>query len=149
MTRHLLLFITSIFLCSGTLAANKSPNAYAKELIAADAKNCGDLKYQKDPTKIKNCIFEKMVSLENFYTWFWFKAGETNPATGLAMADGILYITWFDRVGKQKDTYFQYHMCDKWDFKPEVEKPIICFMKKPKTKIYLFELDNFVTLKIL
>lgn len=145
--RILLFFI--VMVSSWAYAENKSPNAYARELIAADAKNCGDVKYQKDATKVKNCIFEKMVSLENFYSWFWFKAGDTNPATGLAMVDGLLYLTWFDKVGKGKDTYFQHHLCDKWDFVPEADKPVICFIKKPKTKIYLFELSSFVELKIL
>lgn len=144
--RYLILFL--IVICNPVFAKNQSPNSYAKELIAADAKDCGDVKYQKDATKTKTCIFEKLTNLENFYTWFWFKAGDTNPATGLAMVDGILYITWFDRIGKGKDTYFQYHMCDKWDFKPEAAKPIQCFMKKPKTTVHLFEMKEFVELKI-
>ena len=144
--RYLILLL--LFTCHPALAKNQSPNSYAKELIAADAKDCGDVKYQKDATKTKQCIFEKLTTLENFYTWFWFKAGDTNPATGLVMVDGILYITWFDRIGKGKDTYFQYHMCDKWDFNLEAAKPIQCFMKKPKTTVHLFELKDFVELKI-
>lgn len=130
-------------------AENKSPNNYAKALIAAEAKNCGDVKYQKDATKVKTCIHEKLASLENFYSWFWFKAGDSNPATGLAMVDGLLYLTWFDRVGKGKDTYFQSHLCEKWDFNPAANKPVKCFMKKSKTKIYLFELSSFVELVVI
>lgn len=144
--RYLILLL--LLVCHTAFAKNQSPNSYAKELIAAEAKNCGDVKYQKDATKTKQCIFEKLTNLENFYSWFWFKAGDTNPATGLAMVDGILYITWFDRIGKGKDTYFQYHMCDQWDFNVEATKPIQCFMKKPKSTVHLFELKNFVELKI-
>lgn len=43
--RYLILFL--IVICHPAFAKNQSPNGYAKELIAADAKDCGDVKYQK------------------------------------------------------------------------------------------------------
>jgi len=131
------------------MAESKSPNNYAKDFIADSAKNCGDLKYGGDPSKIKTCIFEKITNVENFYTWFWFKSGSTNPATGLILKDGILYITWYDKIGKGKETYFQNHLCDKWDLNPDAAKPIICYMKKPKAAVHLFELTSIIEIKII
>lgn len=143
MTRTIIL---TLLLLLSTYSFAKSPKDYAKEFIVDKASNCGALGYEKDPAKIKTCILEKLTNLENFYAWFWFKSGETNPATGLMMKDGLLYITWYDNIGKGKDAYFLYHLCDQWDLLPNDSKPIKCVMQNPKTKIHLFEMDSLVEL---
>src|SRR6188768_1655101 len=89
-----------VIACTPGWAPADSPNSYAQGYIIDKAKNCGDLKYGKDATKVKICIFEKLTNIENFYTWFWFKAGDSAPATGLILKDGELSITWYDKVGK-------------------------------------------------
>lgn len=142
------LTLTLLMVCCTTAWAN-SPNGYAQNYIVDKAKNCGDLKYGKDATKVKTCIFEKLTNIENFYAWFWFKAGDSMPATGLILKDGELSIGWFDKVGKGKETYFLNHICEDWSFDPAAEKPIQCSMKKSNKKIYLLEMDSFVELNII
>jgi hypothetical protein len=127
----------------------KTANVYAEEFSVDKTKNCGEVQFKGDPIEIKKCIFEKLTNLENFYTWYWVNSEKNFPVTGILMKDAILYITWYDKVGQGKEAYFQTHLCDKWDFDPNATKPVICFMKKPKTKIHLFELANLVELKII
>jgi len=143
--------LTFIIVSSGICAwvQAESPKGYAVTYIADKAKNCGDLKFGKDPTKVKACIFEKLTNIENFYAWFWFKEGGATPATGLILKDGELSITWFDKVGKGKETYFLNHICEDWNLDLNASKPIQCSMKKSSKKIYLMEMDSFVELKII
>lgn len=141
---QVLMFVL-VFLSAESFA--DSPKDKSIAFIQDEAKNCGLLKYQKDSTKIKQCIVERLNLIENFYAWFWFSAGDTQPATGLLMKDGLLYIGWYDKIGKGKDSYFQTHLCDSWEFIPDAKKPLQCVIKKSAVKIYLFEMDNFVELK--
>jgi hypothetical protein len=137
-------------LCAACATINgKTANDYAEEYIVDKSKNCGEVQFKGDPTEIKQCIFEKLTNLENFYSWYWVNSAGNVPVTGIILKDGILYITWYDRIGKGKEAYFQSHLCDKWDFDPAAAKPIQCFMKKPKTPIHLFELATLVELKII
>jgi hypothetical protein len=137
-------------LCAACATINgKTANDYAEEYIVDKSKNCGEVKFKGDPTEIKQCIFEKLTSLENFYSWYWVNSASNVPVTGIILKDGVLYITWYDRIGKGKEAYFQSHLCDKWDFDPAAAKSIQCFMKKPETLIHLFELAALVELKII
>jgi hypothetical protein len=137
-------------LCAACATINgKTANDYAEEYIVDKSKNCGEVQFKGDPTEIKQCIFEKLTNHENSYSWYWVNSAGNVPVTGIILKDGILYITWYDRIGKGKEAYFQSHLCDKWDFDPAAAKPIQCFMKKPKTPIHLFELATLVELKVI
>jgi hypothetical protein len=145
--KSLILNLLIIASCTSSLVQADSPNSYAQGYIIDKAKDCGDLKYGKDATKVKTCIFEKLTNIENFYAWFWFKAGDSTPATGLILKEGELSITWFDKVGKGKETYFLNYICEDWNFDPNAAKPVQCTMKKSNKTIYLLEMDSFVELK--
>jgi len=146
---YLVIFLfTSILLSSCVLKEDYSPEEYAINFLDDTAKNCGEVLPESVSIKVENCIFSSLENHTPFYTWYWLRPEDSEPASGLIFnSNKELFVAWYGRGLQSCGTFFQTTKCQSWEIQDISGKRMSKCRILAGEKAYLFNMEKFAVIE--